>query len=608
MSYLGRQQPPEGVARALLITAAACAVAIASLAFLDIVIITRLSIVAILMAVFYGISAGLASFALVLVVRSGVTFYTPLLSETLHTLSATSLQVSTGLNLALGLLALAFAGQLRSRFDQTLAESAERELRYRSLLETIPDAIIRYDREGYYREVIQPNDFTGLRSSSELERRRIDEMLPPDVAQQVLSKIERGFVTGELQTLEHPLTVAGELRYREVRLIAMNEREGIAIVRDITEQTRQAQQLRESEARHRALLEVIPDAIISHDRAGRYVEIIQPTEFTLLDPNAAATGRSVNDVLPAKAAADVRQKLAQTFATGELQIIEHPLMVRGEKRYREVRFLRVSDHEAVAIIRDITERKRAELALTEANRHKSEFLATMSHELRTPLTSILGFSEILTEEYFGPLNDKQVAYVRDIHDSGQHLLSLINDILDLSKIEAGKLELYPETIDLHHLAESALRVVKERAHKQGIELTHCTLPASSHPSSADARNLRQMLFNYLSNAIKFTPEGGSIALHIEGTDDEVRFEVVDTGVGIAPKDRHKLFKSFSQVDSSLTRSHMGTGLGLSLVKQLAELHGGRVWVKSEVGVGSTFGFSVSRGLLETDDAARVVSG
>ena len=235
---------------------------------------------------------------------------------------------------------------------------------------------------------------------------------------------------------------------------------------------------------------------------------------------------------------------------------------------------------------------RANKELEQANRLKSEFLANMSHELRTPLTAIIGFSELLKEELFGPLNAKQRDYVRDILEAGHHLLALINDILDLSKIEAGHLELAPAQVDLAEILEGVLNVIRERAHEAELTL-HADVPPAL-PLYADPRKLKQVLYNLLSNAVKFTPLGGEINLKVEACPETVRFTVTDTGIGIAQEHLSGLFQEFSQVDSSLSRRHDGTGLGLALSKRLVALHGGEVWVKSELGKGSTFGFSLPR--------------
>jgi signal transduction histidine kinase len=226
-----------------------------------------------------------------------------------------------------------------------------------------------------------------------------------------------------------------------------------------------------------------------------------------------------------------------------------------------------------------------------ANRHKSEFLANMSHELRTPLNAIIGFSEVLIERMFGELNEKQDEYLKDIFASGRHLLSLINDILDLSKIEAGKMELELTTFDLPAAMENALTLVKGRAGNHGIGL-NLDVDRGLGEFVADERKIKQVLVNLLSNAVKFTPEGGRVDVRAAPADGGVEIAVSDTGIGIAAEDQEAIFEEFRQVGTDYAKKREGTGLGLALTKRIVELHGGRIWVKSEVGRGSTFTFTL----------------
>jgi signal transduction histidine kinase len=228
-----------------------------------------------------------------------------------------------------------------------------------------------------------------------------------------------------------------------------------------------------------------------------------------------------------------------------------------------------------------------------ANRAKSEFLANMSHELRTPLNAIIGFSDVLSEQVFGPLNENQQQYVTDVLDSGQHLLSLVNDILDLAKVESGAMEVEWKVLQLPALIERTLQMFRERAMRHGVRL-QAELPPDLGEVAVDERRLKQLLYNFLSNALKFTPEGGEINVRARCTAEHVTISVADTGVGIAPAEQQKIFDTFYQVDSSLTKSQQGTGLGLTLVRKIAELHEGRVWVESEPGYGSEFFFQWPR--------------
>ena len=244
------------------------------------------------------------------------------------------------------------------------------------------------------------------------------------------------------------------------------------------------------------------------------------------------------------------------------------------------------------------ELEKAKLQADSANRAKSDFLANMSHELRTPLNAIIGFAEVLQDQFFGPLNEKQKKYVDNINTSGRHLLSLINDILDLSKVEAGKMELEPEELSLKKdVLEPALTLLQEKALKHNISLSLAVEPRADMNILADAKKLKQIMFNLLTNAVKFTPDGGSVeisAKRSKGAEagDFIEISVKDSGIGIKPEDLAKLFQTFSQIESTYSKTVEGTGLGLALTKKLVELHGGKIRVESEFGKGSKFIFGI----------------
>lgn len=253
-----------------------------------------------------------------------------------------------------------------------------------------------------------------------------------------------------------------------------------------------------------------------------------------------------------------------------------------------------------------TELNRTNAELERANRAKDEFLATMSHELRTPLNSILGLSESLLEERRGPLNEHQQSSLRLIESSGHHLLELINDILDLSKIEAGMFDLYLQPISVDDFCRSSLAFVRAQAVKKSIRVTYVN-EAPMRQILADPRRLKQVLVNLLTNAVKFTPDKGEVSLHVTGDleQDIIRFVVTDTGIGISTQDLRRLFQPFVQVDSSLNRQYQGTGLGLALVQKLTDLHGGSVQVESALGKGSSFTVSLTCRQAEMVDHAIV---
>ncbi|HKI28496.1 MAG TPA: HAMP domain-containing sensor histidine kinase, partial [Actinomycetota bacterium] len=236
------------------------------------------------------------------------------------------------------------------------------------------------------------------------------------------------------------------------------------------------------------------------------------------------------------------------------------------------------------------ELRRLYTQLEETSRHKSEFLASMSHELRTPLNAIIGFSEVLREEMFGPVNEKQAEYLDDIISSGNHLLSLINDVLDLSKVEAGQVELEVGPFSLRQALERGVVMVREQATEEGVQVELSAGPEVD-VVEGDERRIKQVIFNLLSNAVKFTPTGGEVDVSAIRVNGEVRVSVADTGPGIASGDHERIFEEFQQTDAGLERLE-GTGLGLALSKRLVELHGGRIWLESELGRGSTFVFTL----------------
>jgi signal transduction histidine kinase len=230
----------------------------------------------------------------------------------------------------------------------------------------------------------------------------------------------------------------------------------------------------------------------------------------------------------------------------------------------------------------------SELATT--SQHKSEFLASMSHELRTPLNAIIGFSQVLREKMVGDVNDKQEEYLDDIISSGNHLLSLINDVLDLSKVEAGQVLLEVERFSLRDALERGIVMVRERATEDGVRVELAADPEVD-VVEGDERRIKQVIFNLLSNAVKFTPAGGAVDVSSARANGEVRVSVADTGPGIAPEDHERIFEEFQQTGAGLEHRE-GTGLGLALSKRLVELHGGRIWLESQLGKGSTFVFTL----------------
>ncbi|MDY0387614.1 MAG: histidine kinase N-terminal 7TM domain-containing protein [Methanolobus sp.] len=291
-------------------------------------------------------------------------------------------------------------------------------------------------------------------------------------------------------------------------------------------------------------------------------------------------------------------------------VIEIKEKIAGSTFWFNITFLPLYDHYGgtigkMVVINNITERKNAEEELLKAinkanymaskaemaNVAKSAFLANMSHELRTPLNSIIGFSDMLIEKKVGNLNKKQTKYVSNVSNSGKHLLNVINDILDISKIEAGKMELFDDNASIDELVDEVLMSCSPLALNKKIELI-LNNDCDTKTIKADKVRLKQILYNLVSNAIKFTYDGGKVTLNIKSINENIRFEIIDTGKGISKEDQDKLFTVFGQLDTANDRTYEGIGLGLAIVKKLVEMHKGTVWVESELGKGSTFIFEL----------------
>jgi PAS domain S-box-containing protein len=399
-----------------------------------------------------------------------------------------------------------------------------------------------------------------------------------------------------------------------------------ATARELQAMTAQAKEERtaaRADRRFRELLEAAPDAIIEVDRDGRIVLINVVTEKLFGYTRDELLERPVELLIP--------QELRGTHCGHRSAYWSHPstrpmgsgLRLYGQRKDGtrfpvEISLSPVKSDDGfrvTAIIRDISEREQVEdrlhaiqekytrelaetnrelelrnLEIERANRLKSEFLASMSHELRTPLHTVIGFSELLSEELEGPLNDKQKRFVGHIHKDSLHLLELINDILDLSKIEAGRLELRREPFDAAAAIEEVLGSIRPQGSAKSIQLTtSISVPAALN---ADRVRFKQVLFNLLSNAVKFTPQGGRIHVNARALDDVLEVAVTDTGIGIAIEEHASIFNKFHQVGATTKGVREGTGLGLAITKHLVEQHGGHISFKSEPGKGSCFMFTV----------------
>ena len=435
-----------------------------------------------------------------------------------------------------------------------------------------------------------------------------EHLVHPEDRGELLSKFLDAFETHEPVTCVTRFQT-GDGCYRYIKTYAYAEADAfgeigalVGLAEDVHEEVEAELAVKASEAKYRLLTEQASDVVAYYDAQSRIIFISPAIERILGRTPEEFQGKPIaENLIHPDDFSRARNAFVQCAAMGEQVQFDYRFKHRdGHYVWLESTMRRAPDSEGgstaeiIGVTRDIGERKRHEMELLDAreraetaNRTKSRFLANMSHELRTPLNAIIGFSDILRMEMFGALGHERYSeYAQLINESGALLLDLISDILDMSKIEAGKYELNPETLDVRALIDSCVRLVRGKAEENGAQIAHSIACGDDCQIVADERALKQILLNLLSNAVKFTPVGGRISVEADEFGDEVRLTVSDTGRGIPPDHIARLGQPFEQVTTDAALAKQGTGLGLALVRSLAELHGGRMAIESEPGAGT----------------------
>jgi PAS domain S-box-containing protein len=502
----------------------------------------------------------------------------------------------------------------RERAEEALKESEER---YRALINLgaqIGEAVVMLKDAGLKEAVHVYCSDAWLRMTGytreELQNMTFGELIPPRYRKVGLERYRRKMSGESMPGLfelgiikkdgsELPIEITGAFSTYQ------GKRVNVLYIRDITRRRQGEKSLRESEEKLRLMFESLAMGIAVLDLNRKIVAVndakVRMHGYTSKEE---LIGRNLTELLPERDRDRATNNLKRRLERGFTGAVEYTLIKKdGQEFPAEASTGVLRDASGmptgyIAITEDITERKRMELKIREktreveeANRLKSEFLAQVSHELRTSLNAIIGFSELMLEKVPGDINGEQKQCLEDILDSGQHLLNLINDVLDLSKIESGKVALQLENIALNEVIDSLrstiIPVLAKRKQRLQVEVEE-GLPVVH----ADRAKVKQVLFNLLSNAARFTPEGGKIKIEAGHLDGWCQVSVIDDGVGIRKEDQKKLFEPFSQLDNSPTKDKSGTGLGLKIAKQVVEKHGGCIWVDSEYGKGSCFTFTL----------------
>ncbi len=498
----------------------------------------------------------------------------------------------------------------------------ESEQRFRAVFDNTSDGILLADME--QKKFFMANDsicrMLGY-SIDEILKLGISDIHPEAAMSDVFDKFGMQ-CRKEIATVELPIKRKDNtIFYAAISAspVVLGDKSYLAgIFRDITERKKIERAVMSAKKEWEDTFDAITEIIFIHDREFRIIRANKAYKEIAGLPYREFIGKPYYDIFPRMAAPDENCGMLTLGLVGR----KDKIVIQNGKIFEMLMYPKLDNEGrylySVHVMQDISERKNAEdilkrynakleeevrertkdareakLQAEAANRAKSEFLANMSHELRTPLNAIIGFPELMLSGLTGTLTDQQKMHINDIYVSGKHLLSLINDILDLSKVEAGKMELQLSDFSLKDLIAGCLNIFKERAFRRKHIMTS-EIQQGLDRVTADERKIKQVLYNLLSNASKFTPEGGSIHICAAMTADNKSFQmsVRDNGIGILPRDREMLFQPFVQLDNLQNRANRGTGLGLHLCKKMVELHGGSIHVESEPGMGSLFTFTI----------------
>lgn len=498
----------------------------------------------------------------------------------------------------------------RKRVEEAL-KSSEAEMR--ALIAAMPDTIIIYDREGRCLEIAPTSPIDQLiKPAKDQINRTVYESLPTEQAAVHHQYIIESLTTQRTLTLEYSLAIAEQERWFSASVSPLSTNTVLWVARDITQRKKTEKALQASETTKRALIDAIPDLLLRLQDDGTYLDVMNGSQFSLLNSARLLPGMNVYASLPEALAQKRMEMTLEAITTGELQVYEQQLEIDGRLRDEEVRITVCGEHEVLVMVRDITDRKQTEAELQKAvaaaesaNRAKSIFLANMSHELRTPLNIILGFTQLLIRG--GSLNTQQQEQLNTINRSGEHLLTLINDVLEMSKIEAGRVTLNETDFDFYDLLDWLYQMFQFKSQSKGLQFTIERSPNLPEFIRTDESKLRQVLVNLVGNAVKFT-QIGSVTLRVgvsrcEPTSNShetltLNFAIEDTGPGIASADLGRLFQPFMQTDTG-HKSQEGTGLGLAISQKFVQLMGGEITVSSEVGQGALFEFQMQAQIVET---------